>query len=179
MEIAELSTEIKKILENYNSPERLSRHLRIVSHTTSRLLAELSKEWSQLKFDKGLVQFGAMTHDIGKVILQEEIYAPGKEHEQAGKDLLIQHGYSEEQSRFAYTHGNWKNETVRFEDLLVALADKIWKGKRVAELEEKVCALISNQLELDYWEVYQTLEPILDEIGLAAQERLNWQNASV
>ena len=124
MEIPELPEEIKKILQKHNAPERLHRHLRIVSFTAANLLAEITKAWSLLEVDIALVKFGALTHDIGKVLQQNEIYEGGKKHELLGEKLLIEYGFSKDASRFAYTHGNWKAEHTTLEDLLITLADK-------------------------------------------------------
>lgn len=176
MEIPELPIEIKNILKKHDSPERLNRHLRLVSFTASNLLSEIDNEWNQLKVNKDFVMFGAATHDIGKVISQNEIYGSGNQHESIGKNLLLENGFSEELSRFALTHGNWKSKDVILEDLLVTLADKIWKGKRINELEELICQEISKRIELDFWEIYQKLNLILDKISLSAQSRLDWQN---
>ena len=176
MNIPELPKNIEQILIKYNSPERLNRHLRIVFFIASQLLFQLEKEWKELEIDNKLVQFGAVTHDIGKVLSQAEIYHSGNKHEFNGRDLLISYGYDEVSSRFTITHGNWQKENIELEDLIVALADKIWKGKRVSELEEMICSKISNQLKIDYWEIYLNLNSILDKLCLSAQSRLNWQN---
>jgi putative nucleotidyltransferase with HDIG domain len=176
LEIPELPEDIRNILTKNDSPERLNRHLRIVAFTASNLLAETENIWNHLKLDIELVKFGAVTHDIGKAICQAEIYKPGKKHESLGKQLLIENGFSVESSRFAYTHGNWKGQNILLEDLFVTLADKIWKGKRVFELEERISQMISNQTKMNYWEVYQELDSMLDKIVLESQAKLNWQN---
>ena len=45
--------------------------------------------------------FGAATHDIGKTMHVAELSAPGSEHEEAGRQLLLAHGISPELARFA------------------------------------------------------------------------------
>ncbi len=176
MEPIDLPENIITILESLDAPKRLSNHLQIVHTTAFELLNKLKENWSLLDVDDELVLFGAATHDIGKTLIKEEIYASGKEHEILGKNLLIRLGYSEELARFAYTHGNWKEDDLKLEDLLVSLADKIWKGKRVNELEERVVKMIAENISVDYWETYTQLDEILSELSLNADERINWQN---
>ena len=176
LNISELPKEIENILVKYNAPEKLKRHLRLVSFTADNLIFYIQREWINLYLNEELIKFGAATHDIGKVIEVKELYQSGKKHEAIGQNLLIENGFSQAYSRFAYTHGNWKNENLKLEDLIVSLADKIWKGKRVFELEEMIAKRISNELNVDYWNVYQVLDTILQEIEISAQKRLNWQN---
>ncbi|UZR94080.1 HD domain-containing protein [Chondrinema litorale] len=167
---------IVELLEKLNSPERLSRHLQIVYSTAYELLSQIKKEWSVIELDEELILFGAGTHDIGKTKIKSEIFNSGKEHETVGKRILEELGLAETESRFALTHGNWKESDLLLEDLLVSLADKIWKGKRVEELEERVGHAIANKLKVDYWDVYVKLDKILEEISIGADERLIWQN---
>ena len=35
----------------------------------------------------------------------------------------------EDLARFCVTHARWESDGIGLEDLLVALADKLWKGK--------------------------------------------------
>ncbi|MFJ7210305.1 hypothetical protein [Amycolatopsis sp. NPDC098790] len=51
----------------------------------------------------------------------------------AGHALLRSHGVPERLARFAGTHGSWSAPDATAEDLLVSLADKVWKGKRVPD----------------------------------------------
>jgi hypothetical protein len=129
-----------------------------------------------LKFDADSVFFGAATHDIGKAIYPEELTGPGKSHEEEGAVLLKKHGVSVERARFAYTHGNWKNDpSARIEDLLVALADNCWKGKRIPELEAEAVTSVSIMTGKESWEVFAALDNILTELASDADERLAWQ----
>mgnify|MGYP002637651384 FL=1 len=113
---------------------------------------------------------------LEKTEIRTELYESGKKHEIVGKQILIKNGFSEEESRFAFTHGNWQEENLTLEDLLVSLADKIWKGKRVQELEEKVGLLISENIKLDYWIIYEKLDKIIEQISGGSDKRLLWQN---
>ena len=176
MKIPELPVEINNILDKYRAPERLVRHLRIVLSVASFLLKEFKTEWNLLSLNEELILFGAATHDIGKVIEEQELYHPGKKHELAGMKLLIENGFRIECSRFANSHANWNQEENEIEDLIITLADKIWKGKRIFELEEELTKRISNQLSENYWEIHQKLDEIIEKVVVNAQERINWQN---
>lgn len=175
MEIIDLPEEVNELLESLNSPLILKRHLRIVHAIASDILTQLKAEWPVLEVQEEHILFGAATHDIGKTTITNELFEAGKKHELAGMEILINHGFKKEKSRFAKTHGDWKGEDLEIEDLLVSLSDKIWKGIRVDDLEELVGIKLSNILDLDYWEVYAKLDIILSEIALGADKRLNWQ----
>ncbi len=171
-----LPNHIHKLYEKFDAPERLIRHHQIVYSVTGKLLDSFRKEWPDLMLPDDLILFGAGTHDIGKVRVKSELYKLGKEHEKAGQNLLIELGYSTEESRFTFTHGNWDGDQINIEDLLVSAADKIWKGKRIDELEEKLISKLSAHLRIDYWAVFSTVDKILSKIALDADQRLLWQN---
>lgn len=59
-----------------------------------------------------------------------------KPHEQAGWRLLVAHGLTSAMARFARTHGSWRRPGIEVEDLLVTMADEIWEGHRIKELEQ-------------------------------------------
>jgi hypothetical protein len=108
------------------------------------LVGWVEKRYPALLFDREAVLFGATTHDIGKTVHVCELSGPGAAHEQAGRTLLLGHGVSPELARFAATHALWTKPSVGLEDLLVSLADKIWKNKRVPDLEDLVVARLSE-----------------------------------
>ena len=58
------------------------------------------------------------------------------------------------------------------EDLMVALADKLWKGVRVAYLEERVIDAIASRLGKSRWDLYTSLADVFDEIASAGPDRL-------
>lgn len=164
-----LPIEVTDLLEKYQAPVLLKRHLTLVYNTSIEICAQFAKEWANLVFDKQEILFGAATHDIGKVIEINELSQKGNKHEQIGCELLLENGFPENLARFAKTHGNWEDENLEMEDLMVALADKIWKGKRVEALEERLTKEISMRTNTDYWEVYTKLDVIISKIALAKQ----------
>ncbi len=176
MEIIDLPNRIVELLEELNSSERLKRHLQIVYSTATELIKQIKQEWETIDFNENLILLGASTHDIGKSEITRELYERGKEHELKGKYILQKHGFKKEEARFAFTHGNWQEEGLTIEDLIVSLSDKIWKGKRIEELEEKVAKVISDNLKIDYWEVYVKLDEILANLSSKSDELILWQN---
>ena len=175
MELRDFPKELTELLEILNAPERLKRHLSIVHATAFEILEQLKVEWPTLEMNQELILFGAATHDIGKTEITDELFKSGKRHELAGMTILLNHGFTKEQSRFALTHGTWQDENLKIEDLLVALSDKIWKGSRIDDLEKLVGQKLSYFLNCDYWDVYGKLDSILSQIALGADEKLNWQ----
>jgi len=175
MELLDLPTELSALLKILNSPVRLKRHLCIVHTTAFEILTLLKVEWPKLEINQELILFGAATHDIGKTEITDELFESGKRHELTGMTILLNQGFTKEQSRFALTHGTWQDDSLNIEDLLVALSDKIWKGSRVDDLEELVGQKLSSMLNCDYWDVNGKLDSILSRIALGADEKLNWQ----
>lgn len=175
MVLQDLPQDIIRLLNEYQAPNRLHKHLSIVHHVGYKLIQFLEAEFPTFQFNKSLVLFGTATHDIGKCIVKEELYSVGKLHEAKGEQLLLNHGYTPEKARFAKTHGDWSNSENTIEDLLVCLSDKIWKGKRIPELEEQIRKEIITQLKLDYWDVYFELDAFIDEISLKSSTYLEYQ----
>ena len=73
------------------------------------------------------------------------------------------------------THGRILRASVPIEDLLVALAAKVWKGKREDGLEQAVVMNIASVSSQEAWQVWLTLDDTLTNLGEAAPERLYWQ----
>src|ERR1035438_7171932 len=107
--------------------------------------------------------FGAATHDIGKALFPAELSGSGSLHEERGTEVLKQSGIPDSLARFPRTHGSWKSTDATLEDLLVSLADKIWKGKRQDDLELILVSRISRLLSRPAWEVFVSLDTILDQ----------------
>ncbi|MEM1134917.1 MAG: phosphohydrolase [Bacteroidota bacterium] len=168
--------EAAKLLEVLNVPDRLKRHLTIVHSTCFKLLRLLKNEWPNLIIKDEFVLFGAAIHDIGKAVITNELYESGNKHEQEGFNFLIKNGCQYELARFAKTHGDWRGKDIEIEDLLVTLSYKIWKGKRIDDLEMLICKKLSKSQNIDYWEVYVKLDRIISRITLGADNRLSQQD---
>lgn len=175
MKIAELSKEIRDLLEQFDAPQRLIKHLTIVNSTAFHIVEQLKTEWPSLVLNEKEILFGASTHDIGKAVITDELYKKGKKHESEGFKILKELGYNDNESRFTITHGNWENSDLKIEDHIVCLSDKIWKGKRVDELEERITNKIAESTKTDFWDVSIKLELILEKIAIGADDRIVWQ----
>ncbi|MFD0366586.1 HD domain-containing protein [Streptomyces sp. NPDC127114] len=167
---------VAELLARLAAPPRLVAHLRAVHDVAVRLVDELTQRFPDLEVDRQAVLFGAATHDIGKVRHRAELSGPGSAHEPAGRDLLLAEGVAPGLARFAATHAAWGGPEIRIEDLLVSLADKVWKNRRVRELEDPVVARLATGGR-EQWEVFLEVDDVLGEIGAGADARLAFQGA--
>jgi hypothetical protein len=107
------------------------------------------------------------------VLVPEEIDGPGNRHEELGPALLEKYGVPSKLARFARTHGRWRGDPgLPVEDLVVALADTVWCGRRESDLEERVAGLLPG---LEGWEALIQLDQIVTPIADRGEERLGWQ----
>lgn len=171
---AKFPKDVNRLLQELEAPERLIRHLFIVHETASLLVNFITKNWPEIAINQHLILFGAATHDIGKTRVTNELYESGNLHENEGEKLLLDKGYTIDEARFASNHSNWQNHD-QLEDLLVSLADKVWKGKRIPALEFNTAASIAKKLNQDVWEIEPILNAYLDQLALQASSNLNWQ----
>ncbi|WP_338674672.1 phosphohydrolase [Streptomyces sp. SCSIO 30461] len=128
-----------------------------------------------MAIDREAALFGAATHDIGKTVHLAELSGPGSAHEETKRALLLERGISPELARFAATHASWTRSDVVLEDLLVSLADKIWKNKRVPDLKDLVVVWLAEATGRRVWEEFLALDEVLSRIGDEADERLAFQ----
>ncbi|TDP31408.1 HD domain-containing protein [Nocardia ignorata] len=170
-----LPERVEVLLGSLEAPPRLGAHLRAVHEVAWQLADWVGQFHRDVRFDRDVMLFGAATHDIGKVVHPEELSGPGSAHEQAGYELLLAQGFHEESARFARTHSSWTGPDVGVEDLLVSLADKVWKAKRVPELEQLVVQHLAVVGGEQSWQVFITLDDELDRIAADADRRLAFQ----
>jgi hypothetical protein len=162
-----------ELLRALAAPPRLAAHLRVVHDVAWSLTDTLGRLRPDLEFDTTAVLFGAATHDIGKVEHVAELSAPGHRHEEAGRDLLLRYGVPAHLARFAGSHGSWAAPEATLDDLLVSLADKVWKGARVPDLEERV----GRHLGGAPWQAFLALDDLLQPVAAGADQRLAFQAA--
>jgi hypothetical protein len=170
-----LPAEAAELLHRVDAPPRLVAHLRAVHDVAVQLLDWIAARHLDLGISPQAVLFGAATHDIGKTLHPAELSAAGARHEEAGRELLLAQGVDPGRARFAATHAAWVSEAVGTEDLLVSLADKIWKNKRVPGLEDRVVAALAQASGRPLWEEFLDLDSVLARIGDQADERLAFQ----
>jgi hypothetical protein len=173
-----LPPETVNLLRQVAAPPRLVAHLILVHDVAATLVERVAAAFPEVTFRREAVLFGASIHDFGKVIERSELIRSGTQHEQRGIELLRSMGISSKRARFAYTHGNWDGvPSVNLEDLLVALADTCWKGKRVDALESKITTLLSAVSKKPEWACYAELAEIVEGLTRDADARLAWQAA--
>lgn len=170
-----LPDQVARLLRDLDAPPRLAAHLRAVHDVAHQLADRVAREHPSLRLDRDAVLFGAATHDIGKTAHVDELSGPGSAHEEAGRRLLLARGVDAELARFAATHGAWAEAGNRIEDLLVSVADKIWKNKRVPELEALVVRQLAEASGRTVWEEFLAFDDLLTIIGEGADGRLAFQ----
>ncbi|MFC1430317.1 HDIG domain-containing metalloprotein [Streptacidiphilus sp. N1-3] len=170
-----LPEQVAVLLSELDSPPRLAAHLRAVHDVAHQLVDWVEQHHPGVVLDRDAVLFGAATHDIGKTVHRGELSGPGSAHEEAGVALLLEHGFNPELARFAATHASWSAPGVGPNDLLVSLADKVWKNKRVPELEDLVVAQLAGASGKPMWEEFLALDELLSHIGDGADQRLAFQ----
>ncbi|GAA3741265.1 hypothetical protein HDA32_002513 [Spinactinospora alkalitolerans] len=170
-----LPEDAARLLSALGAPPRLRAHLSLVHGVAVRLVEWTARHHPQARIDAPAVLFGAATHDIGKTLHPAELSGPGSAHEEAGYALLREHGVASGLARFCRTHGSYGAPGRTLEDLLVSLADTVWKGRRAVELEQRVVELLARASGRAGWEVFLELDDLLGDIAAGADERLAHQ----
>jgi putative nucleotidyltransferase with HDIG domain len=159
-----------RFLREQGASERLLQHAQLVHQTAEQLLTVLGSLGVEL--DAETVLAGAVLHDAGKIRHPEELHAPGCRHEEAGRQLLMGAGYDPRIARICVSHGQWDSMECSLEELVVALADKLWKGKREEALERVVVQWVASAVARQPWEVFQILDTAFEELAAAGHDRL-------
>ena len=168
-----MPTEVSSLLGEVGAPPRLIAHLTLVHEVACRLIDALKKQFPSLCLDRDLVLMGAALHDVGKAVVTSELSGPGPLHEEAGYHLLRERGVDERVALLVRDHAKWSADTS-IEGLLVSVADKIWKGKRVEELESLLLKVILSQAGEagERWNAFIVLDEILETLAADADKRL-------
>lgn len=159
-----------RLLSELGAPEQLRVHVQLVGEAAERLMrayVELG-----VGFDARIIELGVVLHDVGKIRYPDELNAPGAMHEQAGEALLLAHGVQPEIARCCVSHARWQDAAVSFEERTVALADKLWKGKRVEALELCIIDEVASRLGAGRWDVFARLDAVFEEIADGGTARL-------
>lgn len=159
------------LLRSLGASPWLVRHHELVVEAAV-LICDALEEYG-LRFDRNAVLVGASIHDAGKIVHPEEMSAGGDRHEVSGRELLARSGAPAAIARFCVTHAAWDGMDCTIEDALVALADKLWKGKRDEALEKYLVASIATRANRDPWEVFDRFDAICDAIAADGPERLS------
>lgn len=160
----------RALLVKHDAPTRLIEHLELVS-SVARLLTEQSI-FSGSGLDDEFIIAGAMLHDFGKIWIPAELDAPGNLHEARGEAEALAAGVPAALARVCKTHAQWRTLEVSDEELVIALADHLWKGKRSPELEERVTRRVARRLGVDYWDVWGECDAAFEAASSEATSRL-------
>ncbi len=158
------------LLATLGASEQLLHHLELVGEAGDELIAGLRA--LDIAVNEDVVRLGIAVHDAGKIVHPDELSEPGHEHEAAGRRLLLENGVQPEIARCCVSHAQYDRMDVSFEELLVALADKLWKGKRDQGLEERVDRRAAGALGVDRWTVFENLDACFEQIASRGDERL-------
>jgi hypothetical protein len=125
-----------------------------------------------LEFDREWIRLGVAIHDVGKILHPSELVEKGNRHEAAGEILLLERGIDPKIARCCRSHAQWQQLECSFEELVVALADNLWKGKRNPELERQVIAKVACMCRQDDWTIFVCLDDRFEEIAATGDRRL-------
>ena len=162
--------EVYDFLKALGASEKLIRHVILVGEAAELLIEKLNH--LNVSFDEKFVRLGVAFHDAGKILHPEELSIPGKKHELDGQALLIAEGVDQQLAHSCVSHGQWQLMDCTLEEILVALADTLWKGKRDEKLETRVIEEISKQLGFERWELFLELDSSFESIASGGAERL-------
>lgn len=159
-----------ELLKELGAPNRLVHHAQLVGEAADQLVLELQA--LGVTCDFRIIELGAVLHDAGKIHHPQEFSEPGSLHEQAGQALLLAHGVQPEIARCCGSHGAWNLPGVSLEERVVALADKLWKGKRDSALELNVIDEVTVTLGASRWDVFERLDSTFEQIAAEGAKRI-------
>ena len=125
-----------------------------------------------VKLNLEFVRCGAFLHDVGKISSPSELEEPGRDHEAAGEALLQKQGIDPILARVCRSHADWQDPEITLEELLIALADKLWKGKRVADLELRVVDRVAASLSQGRFDIFAQLDTLFENISVNGHQNL-------
>lgn len=158
-----------ELLRRLGAPAQLAVHVELVAEAGEAIISEL--EGLGVQIDKDFILCGIVLHDVGKTRHPSELSRAGEMHGETGRDILLREGVDPRLARVCVSHISWREaETV--EELVIACADKLWKGKRVADLEEMLTRRVNEELRLGHWEVFTRLDDCFERIAGGCDERL-------
>lgn len=158
------------VLRALEAPVRLVTHARLVLEAGDAILASVASVG--VTVDRDLVRAGVVLHDAGKALHPAELDGAGDRHEAEGERVLLARGVEARLARVCRSHAKWKDMECSAEELLVALADKLWKGARVAELEARVVDALAMRAGRDRWEMFVPLDDAFEQVAAGADDRL-------
>jgi hypothetical protein len=165
-----LAEDARALLQALGAPQRLIQHARLVGEAAAELLDGLAAVG--VECDRTFVACGAALHDAGKIVVPRELTEPGSEHEAAGERLLLDRGVPANLARVCQSHARWDEHRCSFEELVIALADKLWKGSRCEALELAVIDAAAARLGKQRWDMFIGLDEIFERVAAGGPGRL-------
>ena len=156
-------------------PKRLLEHHRIVSEVASSLALSLNS--IGLEIDTARAELMASVHDIGKSIATDELSGSGSSHEELGVGIAEDFGLPASISKICRTHSSTTTEGLDIEEIVVRLADKLWKGKRDSRFEQQAVTRFAENLGKDVWEVFMEADKIFEAVADSGHQRLETTRA--
>jgi hypothetical protein len=160
----------RNLLVSLGALPSLVTHVRLVGEAAEALLAELQRLGVPL--DADFVRAAVALHDAGKILHPGELHGGGSEHEAAGDALLRAHGVDPALARCCLSHAQWDRMPCSLEELTVALADTLWKGRRNETLEKQIVDAVSERLGQSFWNLFVELDTCFESIAADGAERL-------
>ncbi|WP_444924880.1 HD domain-containing protein [Microbulbifer sp. DLAB2-AF] len=157
-------------MDNLDAPQHLINHVTLVGEAADLLIKKFIE--MKVNFDPDFVRVGVVIHDIGKIIHTNEMYGPGSQHEPEGERILLSKGFTPAIARCCLSHARWSDMECTIEELAIALSDKLWKGKRVEELELQIIDRISHILDVERWDIFSELDLCFESIAIEGLMRL-------
>lgn len=162
--------EAHNLLKRLGASDQLLLHLKLVGLAAAEILSSL--ECFDLDLDEDFVRIGAAIHDAGKIVYPNELENPGTQHESAGEKLLLEANVQPAIARCCLSHARYNVMAVSLEELLVALSDKLWRGKRDRQLELRVVDAIAEKLGRERWDIFCELDESFEEVASKGDGRL-------
>jgi HD domain len=159
-----------KLLQELGASPHLIQHVKLVGEAAEKLILQFQQ--LAFQFDPDWIRLGVAFHDVGKILHPLELTEKGTQHEAAGEMLLLSQNIDPKIARCCRSHGQWQQLECSFEELVVALADNLWKGKRNTELEHQVITKIAAICDRDYWDIFVDLDSGFEEIAAKGNSRL-------
>ena len=159
-----------QFLQELGASPKLLLHVKLVGEAAEILIKKLSE--LQIPFDSNFVRLGVVFHDAGKIVHANELSNKGDLHEIEGKKLLLENGVDEKLARCCQSHGKWQEMECSFEEYLIALSDKLWKGKRENLLENIIIDKVADLSHQDRWEVFVKMDSCFEKIASDGDKRL-------
>ena len=158
-----------ELLRRLGAPTRLVVHVELVAEAGGAIISELESLGARI--DKEFILCGIVLHDVGKTVHLSELAREGELHGETGRALLLREGIEPRLAAVCVSHSAW-GEAKTVEELVIACADKLWKGKRVADLEELLARRVSDELQLEFWGVFMRMDSCFEAIAGGGDERL-------